>query len=120
MTANSASSSGQLKLYINGVLVDTENYSVSSSSQGLTNTNHEIAIGAFDDTASRNFNGEVSDFRLWNDVRTQSEISSNLNQAISTDSNPYALTFDPSYVFAPNQGIRGFFGIRYVLNYFNR
>ncbi len=86
MTANSASSSGQLKLYINGVLVDTENYSVSSSSQGLTNTNHEIAIGAFDDAASRNFNGEVSDFRLWNDVRTQSEISSNLNQAISTDS----------------------------------
>ena len=86
MTANSASSSGQLKLYINRGSVDTENYSVPSSSQGLTNTNHEIAIGAFDDTASRNFNGEVSDFRLWNDVRTQSEISSNLNQAISTDS----------------------------------
>ena len=86
MTASSASSSGQLKLYINGALVDTENYSVPSSSQGLTNTNHEIAIGAFDDTASRNFNGEVSDFRLWNDVRTQSEISSNLNQALSTDS----------------------------------
>ena len=26
--------------------------------------------------------------------------------------NPYALTFDPSYVFAPNQGIRGFIGLR--------
>ena len=44
MTASSASSSGQLKLYFNGALVDTENYSVPSSSQGLTNTNHEIAI----------------------------------------------------------------------------
>ncbi|MGB0175841.1 MAG: TonB-dependent receptor [Owenweeksia sp.] len=27
--------------------------------------------------------------------------------------NPYALTFDPSYVYAPNQGIRGFLGFRY-------
>ncbi len=34
---------------------------------------------------------------------------------IATDENPYALTFDPSYVFAPNQGIRGFLGLRYTL-----
>ncbi|MCL5127108.1 TonB-dependent receptor [Algibacter sp. L4_22] len=27
--------------------------------------------------------------------------------------NPYALTFDPSYVYAPNQGIRAFLGLRY-------
>jgi outer membrane receptor for ferrienterochelin and colicins len=32
-----------------------------------------------------------------------------------TPSNPYALTFDPSYVYAPNQGIRGFLGIRYTI-----
>ena len=36
--------------------------------------------------------------------------------AISTLDNPYALTFDPSYVYGPNQGIRLFFGIRYALN----
>ncbi len=35
--------------------------------------------------------------------------------AISTPNNPYALTFDPSYVYAPNQGIRGFLGLRYKL-----
>ena len=34
---------------------------------------------------------------------------------IPTSSNPNALTFDPSYVYAPNQGIRGFLGIRYSL-----
>lgn len=34
---------------------------------------------------------------------------------IATADNPYALTFDPSYVYAPNQGIRGFLGIRYTL-----
>ncbi|MFT4760181.1 MAG: outer membrane receptor for ferrienterochelin and colicins [Paraglaciecola sp.] len=32
---------------------------------------------------------------------------------MTTANNPNALTFDPSYVYAPNQGIRGFFGVRY-------
>ncbi|SOD11273.1 TonB-dependent receptor [Pedobacter xixiisoli] len=35
--------------------------------------------------------------------------------AMATPNNPYGLTFDPSYVYAPNQGIRGFFGLRYNL-----
>ncbi len=34
---------------------------------------------------------------------------------IPTPSNPYGLTFDPSYVFGPNQGRRLFFGIRYAI-----
>lgn len=37
-------------------------------------------------------------------------------QAIATPSNPYALTFDPTYVYAPNQGIRVFFGLRFRLS----
>ncbi len=36
-------------------------------------------------------------------------------QVLPTPGNPNALTFDPSYVFAPNQGIRGFFGLRYSI-----
>ena len=32
---------------------------------------------------------------------------------LPTLDNPYALSFDPNYVFAPNQGRRYFFGIRY-------
>lgn len=36
-------------------------------------------------------------------------------QALVTPSNPYGLTFDTSYVYGPNQGIRGFFGLRYNL-----
>lgn len=36
-------------------------------------------------------------------------------QTVATPNNPYALTFDPSYVYAPNQGIRGFFGVRYTI-----
>ncbi|HMR83740.1 MAG TPA: TonB-dependent receptor [Niabella sp.] len=36
-------------------------------------------------------------------------------QAMVTPDNPYGLTFDPSYVYGPNQGIRGFLGLRYNL-----
>ncbi|HEU4497446.1 MAG TPA: TonB-dependent receptor [Flavobacterium sp.] len=34
---------------------------------------------------------------------------------LATPENPYGLTFDPSYVYGPNQGIRSFFGVRYTL-----
>ena len=40
----------------------------------------------------------------------------NQGNVIPTPDNPYALTFDPSYVFAPNQGRRLFLGLRYDLN----
>lgn len=35
---------------------------------------------------------------------------------VATSENPYALTFDPSYVYGPNQGRRLFFGLRYLLD----
>lgn len=37
-------------------------------------------------------------------------------QVLVTPENPYGLTFDPNYVYAPNQGIRGFFGLRLNIN----
>lgn len=39
----------------------------------------------------------------------------NNGQVLATPQNPYGLTFDTTYVYAQNQGIRGFFGIRYNL-----
>jgi outer membrane receptor for ferrienterochelin and colicins len=36
-------------------------------------------------------------------------------QVIPTADNPYGLTFDPTYVYAPNQGIRGFIGLRLTI-----
>jgi len=36
-------------------------------------------------------------------------------QALVTPANPNGLTFDTTYVYGPNQGIRGFFGLRYNL-----
>jgi outer membrane receptor for ferrienterochelin and colicins len=35
---------------------------------------------------------------------------------IPTNENPYGLTFDPTYSYGANQGIRGFLGLRYTLN----
>ena len=46
----------------------------------------------------------------------QNVVFGNNGQVIPTAENPYALTFDPSYVYASNQGIRGFIGIRYTKN----
>ena len=37
-------------------------------------------------------------------------------QPVATNDNPYALSFDPSYVYAPNQGRRVFIGYRLNLN----
>jgi len=37
-------------------------------------------------------------------------------EAVSTPNNPYALTFDPAYVYGPNQGRRGFIGLRLNLD----
>lgn len=36
---------------------------------------------------------------------------------VATDDNPFGLSFDPDgYSYAPNQGIRGFLGVRYKIN----
>lgn len=36
-------------------------------------------------------------------------------QVVATPDNPQALTFDPTYVYASNQGRRGFLGVRWTL-----
>ncbi len=41
----------------------------------------------------------------------------NDGQAIASPENPNALTFDPTYVYAANQGIRGFAGLRFTLQH---
>lgn len=36
-------------------------------------------------------------------------------QVLPSPENPHALSFDPSYVYGPNQGVRAFLGIRYAI-----
>lgn len=51
-----------------------------------------------------------------NDPFDRNVVFDNNGNAVATADNPNGLTFDPSYVYGPNQGIRGFFGLRYRLN----
>lgn len=46
------------------------------------------------------------------DKNVQTDDSGNV---LASPLNPYALTFDPGYVYAPNQGIRGFLGARLTI-----
>ena len=46
------------------------------------------------------------------DRNVQTDPSGNV---VPSPANPYALTFDPGYVYAPNQGIRGFMGVRLII-----
>ncbi|MEJ7779096.1 MAG: TonB-dependent receptor [Daejeonella sp.] len=46
------------------------------------------------------------------DKNVQTDASGNV---VTSPGNPYALTFDPGYVYAPNQGIRGFLGVRLTI-----
>ncbi len=51
-------------------------------------------------------------------ARTNDPFDKNLQygsdgQVVPTAENPYGLSFDPSYIYAPNQGIRVFAGIRW-------
>ena len=48
-----------------------------------------------------------------NDPFDKNVTFNNTGNVVATADNPYALTFDPSYVYGPNQGLRSFFGIRY-------
>lgn len=50
-----------------------------------------------------------------NDPFDQNVQYDSTGNVIATPENPYALTFDPAYIYAPNQGIRGFLGLRYYL-----
>ncbi|MFM1912696.1 MAG: hypothetical protein RIR51_534 [Bacteroidota bacterium] len=40
----------------------------------------------------------------------------NQGKPLVNEENPYGLSFDPSYVYGPNQGRQGFIGIRYSFN----
>ena len=66
----------------------------------------------FDENVEFNATGTTQTYPVPNTNRT---IDVPNGGVIPTANNPYALTFDPSYVYGPNQGIRVFFGLRYTL-----
>ncbi len=82
-------SNGRLRLYINGSLDNSANW--TSSGRGLTSTTNPIAIGSSIWDGSNNpsnfFDGKIGDVRFWDSERTQSEINYNTNSILNTNSN---------------------------------
>ena len=75
---------GRLRLYINGSLDNSANW--TSGGRGLASTTNPIAIGSSIWNGSNNptnfFDGEISDVRLQSSERTQSEISTSKNATL--------------------------------------
>ena len=80
------SSTGTLSLYIDGLLVHT----ITDASYGLlsNNTTLRLTFGSDDSgipsntQTDRQFRGSLSDIRVWNVVRSDSDISANYNQRL--------------------------------------
>jgi gliding motility-associated-like protein len=70
---------GSLKLYINGVSQATGTASFTS----VQATTSSLKLGAYAGTYGQYFNGSLDEVRLWNIVKTQSEISASINSKIS-------------------------------------
>lgn len=65
---------GSQKMYINGVQVDTHNASFSGFSG-------PVRIGS--GNSITDFNGKMTDIRIWNDVRTGTEIQTNISSLLA-------------------------------------
>jgi outer membrane receptor for ferrienterochelin and colicins len=112
---------GPMRLPLLSELDPRRNYSQSFSIQNIQFTykkfhNLEIYSGIknlFDWTPNR---GNPFLIARANDPFDQNvQFDMNVN-AVPTADNPYGLTFDPTYAYGPNQGIRFFLGFRYHID----
>lgn len=62
-----------------------------------------------------NFTPAANSIARTNDPFDKNVVFDSNNEPIATTDNPNALTFDPTYVYASNQGIRAFLGLRYKI-----
>ena len=62
---------GKIKLYVNGVEEDSENW---SGARDVQNTNFRVAMPGFNIDQNVRYNGEISDIRVWDHARTAEQI----------------------------------------------
>lgn len=85
----------QMRLYIDGKL-DAQMNATGS----IPTNNYDVLIGANDQRAGRNFEGQIDDVRIWNTGRSEAEILANYQETLAgTESGLVAnYTFDSTYV----------------------
>jgi hypothetical protein len=76
--------SGEVKLYVNGIAVATSTAPFSSipSCTNAISFGEDATIGS-----AEYFNGKIDEIRIWNTVRTQSEIAGNMNNCLVGNEN---------------------------------
>lgn len=111
---------GPMRLPLLGTLDPRSEYSKTYSIQNIQFTydkikNFEIYTGVkniLDWTPNK---GNPFIIARANDPFDKDVQYNNDGSVMATPGNPYALTFDPNYVYGPNQGARTFIGLRYTL-----
>ncbi|RZM26345.1 MAG: TonB-dependent receptor [Pedobacter sp.] len=99
-----------MRLPLLGPLDPRKEYSDTWSIQNI-----QLTYGGFD---KLEFYGGVKNLLNWTPNKGNPFIIARANDPFDKNvevDNPYGLTFDPTYVYGPNQGIRGFFGIRFTI-----
>lgn len=109
-------SSGALKIYINGVL---DNSGTAGNVSSLTAPT-DIKIGKIQ-TSTNYFNGTLDDIRIWNFVRTQSQIQSTMNtELVGTESGLVAYyNFNQGISNATNTGVSTLYNETSLLSTYN-
>lgn len=80
VTRTKATATGAINIYINGIL----DISGTTGNVGSLTASSFVRLGGMQ-TAVNYFNGSLDDIRFWNVVRTQAEISANMNQELNGD-----------------------------------
>lgn len=108
---------GPMRLPLLGDLDDRPEYSSTYSLQNIqltkTFNSHWEVYGGIKNLL--NFTPPSNSIARAFDPFDKNVVFDEEGQVVPTEDNPNALTFDPSYVYAPNQGIRGFLGVRYTI-----
>ncbi|MGB0933991.1 MAG: TonB-dependent receptor [Lishizhenia sp.] len=104
---------GPMRLPLLGELDDRPEYSPIWSLQNIQLTKEYKAFEFFGGVKNfLNYTPPANSISRAHDPFDKYVQFDNNGNALSTAENPTATTFDPSYVFAPNQGIRFFIGFR--------
>lgn len=107
---------GPMKLPLLGVLDNRDQFSSTYSIQNFQITkkfkkNWEIYGGVKN---MLNFRPPRNSIARAHDPFDKNVVFNATGEVVPTAENPNALTFDPTYVYASNQGIRGFLGFRFM------